>query len=907
MEPVRDPALRPLGEVLGSGVITGTHRRPGRRRDRRGVVLGARPRSSCPGVAGAGPLRRCSPRPATRRPGPSAGARCSRPCCSCCRAARRLGDAGAVRLARARSPAAPAIRATRSPGWRSCSRPCRASPALFWLAYRMTVPYRRRAARCSGLVVIVGDDRGAARGRDRDPDRRRARARWSRSGLRRLAARRLPGAGAVVAVRAAGRRRARARRDRRCVVGASRVGDRPRAAAARAAGRRRSGSCSRSRRSAARPAGSSRLRELWRPALRRALWALCAARAARARARDRRLAGGDQGGERVHRARRADRARRARARSTGIATATRGSSAAATATTATRPSTPARPRSPTTASTRTASAATRRTKPPPHDVAFVAGAAERAEGLRRPADHDRHDARRPPRHVRLRAPDHAEPRQARRRRHRVRARLGPRTVDALLDAGDPDRPAAARRLLRHLGRGLARPVAEGDDARRGARAARASPPARSRTTGTSTASATWTRASPSTTTRTRASTRASPAPGPSRPRAARRRSRPTRRSRSSSAHADGKRWFLWVHYYDPHYAYEPHPEVPSFGTDRVGALRRRDAVHRPAHRPPARRPAREGPLRQDRRRRHRRSRRGLRRARRRAPRLSPVRAADQGAADHPRARARAAPRARRPPATSTSCRRSSTSPAGTPTADMMGRSLVDVLAGKDSRSRGVPAAVVRGQPRDARRRQPAVPRDLQRQPRHELGGLPRRSRSARDRRTSPAMTTRAPATRRAVERWYDAEQVPAGRRRGAAAGAPGDRGAARRRSRRRRAPARGRGAGDREARRADHADLDVRGARRRGARAGSCSSTSRGPDKTFVNGDHRPGAPVRVVEARPVHPLHDDRRRCRALAPSGAYTRVGRACSRASARTADRPRAKVDDNAVAAATIEVVP
>jgi arylsulfatase A-like enzyme len=32
-------------------------------------------------------------------------------------------------------------------------------------------------------------------------------------------------------------------------------------------------------------------------------------------------------------------------------------------------------------------------------------------------------------------------------------------------------------------------------------------------------------------------------------------------------HAD-KRWFLWVHYYDPHYAYEAHPEVPSFGKDR---------------------------------------------------------------------------------------------------------------------------------------------------------------------------------------------------------------------------------------------------------------------------------------------------------------------------------------------------
>lgn len=31
----------------------------------------------------------------------------------------------------------------------------------------------------------------------------------------------------------------------------------------------------------------------------------------------------------------------------------------------------------------------------------------------------------------------------------------------------------------------------------------------------------------------------------------------------------GERWFLWVHYYDPHYAYEPHPEVGSFGDDRI--------------------------------------------------------------------------------------------------------------------------------------------------------------------------------------------------------------------------------------------------------------------------------------------------------------------------------------------------
>ncbi|HSZ81407.1 MAG TPA: sulfatase [Polyangia bacterium] len=32
------------------------------------------------------------------------------------------------------------------------------------------------------------------------------------------------------------------------------------------------------------------------------------------------------------------------------------------------------------------------------------------------------------------------------------------------------------------------------------------------------------------------------------------------------AHRD-RRFFLWLHFYDPHLAYEPHPEVPSFGTE----------------------------------------------------------------------------------------------------------------------------------------------------------------------------------------------------------------------------------------------------------------------------------------------------------------------------------------------------
>ena len=34
------------------------------------------------------------------------------------------------------------------------------------------------------------------------------------------------------------------------------------------------------------------------------------------------------------------------------------------------------------------------------------------------------------------------------------------------------------------------------------------------------------------------------------------------------AHA-ADRWFLWVHYYDPHYAYEAHADGPSFGSDRM--------------------------------------------------------------------------------------------------------------------------------------------------------------------------------------------------------------------------------------------------------------------------------------------------------------------------------------------------
>ena len=62
------------------------------------------------------------------------------------------------------------------------------------------------------------------------------------------------------------------------------------------------------------------------------------------------------------------------------------------------------------------------------------------------------------------------------------------------------------------------------------------------------------------------------------------------------------RFFLWVHYFDPHAQYVPHEGAPDFadpakppGWQMRAALRRRGVVHRPAHRPPPRLHAERSP------------------------------------------------------------------------------------------------------------------------------------------------------------------------------------------------------------------------------------------------------------------------------------------------------------------------
>ena len=350
MEPARDPALRPLADVLGGGTVAGAIA---------GLAAGAIDALWSWGPAGA--VRARVPRPpavrgvlrdhATRPPGRWPGW-WARRCCWCCRgragSASWRGSGGAEHLARrARDPrdaiAGLAITVATVP----------------WVAGGLVVAYRviarftagRKAPELVLVVAMIGALAAVAiavpiafvLGRLLERALRPAAA---HPRLRFVSSPYAP----FVGGRAARRRRARA-------VGDPAVGDRPAAPAARPgdrAARRRArargvapGDLPRAR-ARAQARGDPPRRVGRRPV-----------RPARAGARERRVGVGDQGGQRVHRPRRADRARRCGARSTGITTATRGSSAAATATTATRTCIPARPRSPATASIRTASAAIR--------------------------------------------------------------------------------------------------------------------------------------------------------------------------------------------------------------------------------------------------------------------------------------------------------------------------------------------------------------------------------------------------------------------------------------------------------------------------------------------------------------------------------------------------------------------
>ncbi len=221
-----------------------------------------------------------------------------------------------------------------------------------------------------------------------------------------------------------------------------------------------------------------------------------------------------------------------------------------------------------------------------------------------------------------------------------------------------------------------------------------------------------------------------------------------------------QRFWLWVHYYDPHYAYEPHAEVPSFGADRV-ALYDGELAFTDLH---------IGRLLDD------------LRARGLYDKTVIVVTGDHGEGFgehgidlhgyHLYAPQTKVPLIIRVPGLAP---RRATTPAGhidllptlvnlaggAPTADMMGRSLVDVLAGADP-----PRTVFQQLSYEGNHEMRAgvdarchVIYNVSPDTSWEVYRVDRDPLEARDLAADP---DECADTRRAVARWYDAEQVPAG-------------------------------------------------------------------------------------------------------------------------------------------------
>ena len=218
--------------------------------------------------------------------------------------------------------------------------------------------------------------------------------------------------------------------------------------------------------------------------------------------------------------------------------------------------------------------------PPPARMA--AAARDGAAGPRPAAGHDRHAARRPPRLLRLRA-----------RRPRRRSTRWPPRGRCSRTAGRTRRRRATRCPRSPPAAGRRRSPGTSRSGGRASAPTCAPPPRRCTTPATSPAgcSASATSRSPITAASSAAWTTTTPsAPRCTSPstgrwsRAARRRARsPTTRSRSSTRTATGSSSSGCTTTIRTS-SYEPHPEVPSFGTVARRSLRRRDPLHRPAPR-----------------------------------------------------------------------------------------------------------------------------------------------------------------------------------------------------------------------------------------------------------------------------------------------------------------------------------